>query len=75
MQDDIISTMGSNLNRIAHIQVADNPGRHQPGTGGIDYPLIFKFLDRSAYGGWIGCEYTPTTSTEDSLKWLAAIDQ
>ena len=69
MEGDIISSIGANLSRIAHIQIADSPGRHQPGTGEINYPQIFEFLDRSSYSGWIGCEYTPTTSTEDRLDW------
>ena len=51
------------------------PGRNEPGTGDIDYPHVFEFLNRSNYAGWIGCEYTPTTSTEDSLQWLRSLKQ
>jgi hydroxypyruvate isomerase len=75
MEGDIISTLRRELNRVAHVQVADNPGRHEPGTGDIDYPHVFEFLDRSDYAGWIGCEYTPATSTEDSLQWLRSLNR
>ena len=49
----------ANLPRIAHIQLADNPGRHEPGTGEINYPFLFGHLDEIGYAGWIGCEYKP----------------
>jgi hydroxypyruvate isomerase len=53
------------------MQLADTPGRHEPGTGEINYPYLFRLLDELAYPGWIGCEYLPGTRTEDSLAWLA----
>ena len=49
------------------MQLADAPGRHEPGTGTIDYPSLFDLIDRVGYAGWIGCEYNPLTSTEQSL--------
>jgi hydroxypyruvate isomerase len=52
------------------MQLADNPGRNEPGTGEINYPFLFKHIDRIGYKGWIGCEYKPATSTEASLEWL-----
>ena len=58
------------LPRIAHIQLADNPGRHEPGTGEINYPFLFKFIDRIGYTGWIGAEYKPLTTTADGLRWF-----
>ena len=75
MEDDIISAMRRELNRIAHVQVADHPGRHEPGTGEIDYPRVFEFLDRSGYAGWIGCEYAPSIASEDSLQWLRSLNR
>ena len=57
--------------RIAHVQVADNPGRHEPGTGEINYPFLFAELDRDGYAGWIGCEYRPRAGTTAGLGWLA----
>ncbi|MGH8218374.1 MAG: hydroxypyruvate isomerase family protein [Steroidobacteraceae bacterium] len=58
--------------RVAHIQFADNPGRHEPGTGTLDFERIFASLDRSGYAGWVGAEYHPSCRTEESLEWLHA---
>ena len=55
--------------RIAHVQIADNPGRHEPGTGEINFPFIFRALDRLGYDGWVGCEYVPKGRTSDGLAW------
>ena len=56
--------------RIRHMQLADTPGRHEPGTGEINYPFLFDFIDRAGYAGWIGCEYKPAGGTRDGLGWL-----
>ena len=71
MEGDLATTIENNLERIHHIQLADNPGRHEPGPGEINYPYLFEFLDRVGYGGWIGCEYKPATTTEQGLGWFA----
>jgi hydroxypyruvate isomerase len=70
MEGNIARTIESNLKQIFHIQIADNPGRHEPGTGEINYPFLFAFLDRVGYPGWIGCEYKPSRDTLSSLGWL-----
>lgn len=70
MEGELAATMERLLPRIAHIQLADNPGRHEPGTGEIHYPFLFDHLDRIGYRGWIGCEYKPATTTQDGLGWL-----
>ena len=70
MEGNLAQTIESNLSRISHIQVADNPGRHEPGTGEINYPFLFGFIDRIGYAGWIGCEYKPSKVTVSSLGWL-----
>ncbi|MGY3451349.1 hydroxypyruvate isomerase [Bradyrhizobium sp. USDA 4353] len=70
MEGDLARTMQKHLARIAHIQLADNPGRHEPGTGEINYPFLFRHLDAIGYAGWIGCEYKPQTTTEAGLGWL-----
>lgn len=72
MEGDLARTVEANLARIAHIQLADNPGRNEPGTGEINYPFLFGFLDRIGYAGWIGCEYKPKAATIDGLGWLPA---
>lgn len=67
---DLARTLEANLPRIGHIQIADNPGRHEPGSGEIHYPYLFELLDRLGYAGWLGCEYKPRTTTEAGLGWL-----
>jgi len=69
MGDDLAATIAANLGRIGHMQFADVPGRHEPGTGEIDFQALFDRIDRLGYRGWIGAEYTPTGKTEDSLAW------
>jgi len=70
MEGELSNTIKKNLNKIAHIQLADNPGRNEPGTGEINYPHLFKFIDSLGYSGWIGCEYKPATTTEAGLGWV-----
>ncbi|MCK1576374.1 hydroxypyruvate isomerase [Bradyrhizobium sp. 174] len=72
MEGDLARTMQEYLPQIAHIQLADNPGRHEPGTGEINYPFLFRHLDASGYRGWVGCEYKPRTTTLEGLSWHAA---
>jgi hydroxypyruvate isomerase len=69
MEGDLARTIERNLPRISHVQLADNPGRHEPGTGEINYPFLFDHLDRIGYAGWIGCEYKPLAKTEAGLAW------
>ena len=73
MEGELANTMSAQLARIGHIQLADNPGRNEPGTGEINYAFLFKHLDRIGYKGWIGCEYKPATRTEDGLGWIQAL--
>jgi hydroxypyruvate isomerase len=73
MEGDLARTIEANLGRIAHLQVADNPGRHEPGTGEINYPFLFKKLDEIGYQGWIGCEYKPKTTTLEGLDWFTGL--
>lgn len=69
MGDDLAATIATNLERIGHMQLADVPGRHEPGTGEIEFPALFDLVDRLGYRGWIGAEYLPSGSTGDSLAW------
>lgn len=70
MEGDLAPTIEKNLSQIGHVQLADNPGRHEPGTGEINYPFLFAHLERLGYQGWIGCEYKPSTTTLEGLGWL-----
>ena len=73
MEGDIARTLQRHLPRIAHVQLADNPGRNEPGTGEINYPFLFRHLDAIGYRGWVGCEYKPRTTTVEGLGWHAAL--
>ena len=73
MEGELAATLHRPLPRIAHIQLADNPGRHEPGTGEINYAFLLRFLDRIGYQGWVGCEYLPLGATRDGLGWLQAL--
>jgi hydroxypyruvate isomerase len=70
MEGELSNTIKKNFNKIGHIQLADNPGRNEPGTGEINYPYLFKLIDSLGYTGWIGCEYKPATNTEAGLGWI-----
>ena len=70
MEGDLAPTIERNLKMIPHMQLADTPGRHEPGTGEINYPFLLGFIDKLGYNGWIGCEYKPAGRTEDGLGWM-----
>ena len=70
MEGDLARTIESNIQLISHMQLADNPGRHEPGTGEINYEYLFDFIDSLGYRGWIGCEYVPAGTTIDGLGWI-----
>jgi hydroxypyruvate isomerase len=69
-EGELAATIERLLPRIGHIQVADNPGRHEPGTGEIAWPFLFAHLDRIGYTGHVGCEYKPAGATEVGLNWM-----
>lgn len=73
MEGDLAPTMERLLPKIAHMQLADTPGRNEPGTGEINYPFLFTHLDKIGYKGWIGCEYKPATTTQAGLGWMKAV--
>ncbi len=70
MEGELANTLKNHLARIGHVQLADNPGRHEPGTGEINYGFLFAHLDAIGYQGWVGCEYKPRTTTTAGLGWL-----
>jgi hydroxypyruvate isomerase len=70
MEGDLAPTIERHLGSIGHMQLADTPGRHEPGTGEINYPFLFGVIDRLGYAGWIGCEYKPRGNTVEGLGWV-----
>jgi hydroxypyruvate isomerase len=70
MEGELANTIRAHLPLIGHMQLADTPGRHEPGTGEINYRYLFALLDELGYEGWIGCEYTPKNGTAEGLGWL-----
>ena len=70
MEGDLAPTIEKNLKLIPHMQLADTPGRHEPGTGEINYDFLLPHIDKLGYEGWIGCEYKPAGKTVDGLGWF-----
>ncbi|MFW5681323.1 MAG: hydroxypyruvate isomerase [Pseudomonadota bacterium] len=70
MQGDLWPTFARLQAQIPHVQIADNPGRNEPGTGEINYPFLFDALDRTGYAGWVGAEYKPRGETSAGLGWF-----
>jgi hydroxypyruvate isomerase len=70
MQGDLVPTYERLRHRIGHIQIADNPGRNEPGTGEINYAFVLREIERLGYDGWIGCEYKPKAGTTAGLGWM-----
>jgi len=68
--DDIDAALAAYAHRIAHVQIADHPGRGEPGTGTLDLKRYLSTIAASGYSGYVGLEYIPTTTTIDSLRWL-----
>ena len=63
------------IGRVGHVQIADSPDRHQPGTGEINFPYVLRALDETGYGGWVSLEYKPIGETEASLGWMRDHDE
>jgi len=68
--DDLAAVVARYADRVAHVQIADAPGRHEPGTGELDLDGYLSTLQANGYAGYVGLEYKPTTTTEESLAWL-----
>ena len=73
MEGELAATMQKYLPQIAHMQLADNPARNEPGTGEINYAWLFRHIDAIGYTGWIGCEYKPKAGTSAGLGWIKAL--
>jgi hydroxypyruvate isomerase len=70
MEGNLIATLREHIGQIGHIQIADSPDRHEPGTGEIHFPHVLTELDTPGYEGYVGLEYNPTGSSEQSFAWL-----
>ncbi len=70
MEGELAATLQRHLPNIGHIQVADNPGRNEPGTGEINYAFLFRHLDALGWKGYVGCEYRPRAGTVEGLAWM-----
>jgi hydroxypyruvate isomerase len=73
MGEDVLASLPARLPFIAHLQIADFPGRHQPGSGVVPFAELFRRLAASDYPGWVGCEYRPLGETAESLAWAVAL--
>lgn len=73
MEGDPAAALRRHLPLIAHMQLADVPGRHEPGSGAIDWRSLFALIDALGYRGWIGCEYHPLGDTVAGLGWRTAL--
>jgi hydroxypyruvate isomerase len=70
-EGELAATIAAHLGQIGHIQIADTPGRHEPGSGEINYRFLLPYLDQIGYAGYVGAEYLPAGRTEDGLGWVA----
>jgi hydroxypyruvate isomerase len=70
MQGNLAATVAARIDLIGHVQLADSPDRHEPGTGEINYPFVLRALDEAGYDDWVSLEYRPRESSESSLHWL-----
>ena len=71
-EGDVTARMKEFYSSIKHVQVADSPGRNEPGTGELNWHFIFEQLIQLGYKGWVGCEYRPATETVEGLGWIKA---
>jgi hydroxypyruvate isomerase len=72
MEGNLTATIAEHIEQIGHIQIADSPGRGEPGTGEIEYGYVLRRIEELGYDGWIGLEYKPTRPTVESLDWMVA---
>jgi len=75
MEGELAATLQRYLANIGHIQLADNPGRNEPGTGEINFAWLLRHLDALGWKGYIGCEYRPRSTTLEGLGWMKEFAQ
>jgi hydroxypyruvate isomerase len=71
-EGNLIATLQAHIEKIGHVQIADSPGRNQPGTGELAYDRILRSLDAFGYPDWVGLEYKPSNRTRESFSWIEA---
>jgi hydroxypyruvate isomerase len=69
MEGDLAKSLERLRPRIGHIQIADVPERHEPGSGEVNFDFLLPYLDAIGYSRWVGCEYNPRGDTVEGLKW------
>ncbi|WP_123537664.1 hydroxypyruvate isomerase family protein [Halosimplex salinum] len=72
-EGNLIQTMTENVDRIGHVHVADVPGRHEPGSGELNYGNVFAALDDAGYDGYVGCEFSPTGDPDEAMADVLAL--
>jgi hydroxypyruvate isomerase len=72
MEGDLARTLQRRRAGIGHVQIADVPGRHEPGTGEVSFPFVLRHLEAIGYGGLVGCAYRPRAGTVQGLGWIEA---
>src|SRR5205814_1741444 len=72
-EGNVLRNLTGNIAKIGHVHAADNPGRHEPGTGELNYPVIFRKLDEAGYAGYVGLEYRPSADPTATLRSMAAM--
>ena len=72
-EGNLISTIEKNIRKIGHFHIADVPGRHEPGTGEINYANVIRKIAESEYNGFIGLEYRPLRTSEESLAYIKGL--
>ena len=72
-EGNIIETITENVDRIGHVHIADVPGRHEPGSGELNYGNVFAALDDAGYDGYVGCEFSPTGDPDDAMADVLAL--
>lgn len=67
-EGNVIQTITANIDRIGHFHVADVPGRHEPGTGELDYENVFAAIEETDYDGYVGCEFSPVGDADETIS-------
>jgi hydroxypyruvate isomerase len=70
---DVAEAYRRNCDVVRHVQFSDAPGRHEPGSGAIDFPAVFNAIEAAGYDGWLGAEYLPSRPTVETFGWMRTL--